>query len=257
MKKKTVLITGCSSGIGEAAAKLFEQKGWKVIATVRNGNNFPKLDLRSVEDRKTICEYIQRECEGRLECLINNAGYGLMGLVESLSDEQFHDVMETNALGAVFLTRDLLPALRKAEGKILSISSMFGMIGYPLGTAYCMSKFALSGAMESLRYELHKDKVQVGIVIPGAHKTRFGENMQLGHCTQKFEQFRKELRESKNTVGPEIVAQTLFRLASRKKIPFKTYVGKSEKLLKYMLKILPDTFAYWLLTKLSNKLTCD
>lgn len=242
MSKKTVLITGCSSGIGEAAAQLFDRSEWHVISTSRTGHGMLKLDVRSLEDRLMICKYIETQCDGRLDCLINNAGYGLMGLIDSLSDEQIRDVMETNVLGALFLTRDLLPALRKAKGKVLSISSIFGLIGYPLGSAYCMSKYALNGAMESLRHELSWYGIQVGIIIPGAHKTHFGENMKLGACTESFVRFRQQLRESKRTLGPEVVAKAVFKLANKKNIPFKTYVSKGEKLLKYMCKFLPDNF---------------
>ncbi|MFI5342628.1 MAG: SDR family NAD(P)-dependent oxidoreductase [Chlamydiales bacterium] len=255
MSKKTVLITGCSSGIGEATAQLFDRKEWNVISTSRTGHGMMKLDVRSSEDRLMICEYIKTKCEGRLDCLINNAGYGLMGLIDSLSDEQIRDVMETNVLGAVFLTRDLLPALRKAKGKVLSISSIFGTIGYPLGSAYCMSKYALNGAMESLRHELSWSEIQVGIIIPGTHKTHFGENMKLGVCTESFFKFRQQLRESKKTLGPEVVAQIAFKLANKNNIPFKTYVGNEEKLLKYLCKFLPDNFFQWILGKISTRQT--
>ena len=236
-------------------AQLFEREQWNVISTSRTGHGMMKLDVKSVEDRKKICKYIEDECDGRLDCLINNAGYGLMGLISSLSDENIRDVMETNVLGAVFLTRDLLPALRKAQGKVISISSIFSIIGYPLGTAYCMSKFALNGAMESLRHELGWCGVQVGIIIPGTHKTRFSENMQLGESTESFDKFRQNLRESKNTVGPEVVANAALKLANKKYIPLKTYIGMNEKLLKYMGKFLPDNLFQWILNKISTKLT--
>lgn len=255
MSKKSVLITGCSSGIGEAIAHLFEKEGWNVIATSRSGNGMMKLDVRSLEDRRAIREHIEKECEGKLDCLINNAGYGLMGLFESLTEEQIRDVMETNVLGAVFLTKELLPSLRQAKGKVLNISSIFGVIGYPLGSAYCMSKFALNGAMESLRHELSWSGVQVGIIIPGAHKTRFGENMRLGECTESFNKFRQSLRESKRTLEPDVIAKSALKLANRKRIPFKTYVGRGEKLLKYMNKYLPDNLFQWILGKISTKLT--
>jgi len=257
MSRKTVLITGCSSGIGKGTAEFFEKEGWKVISTSRSGDNMMKLDVTNVEDRRAICDYIENECDGRLDCLVNNAGYGLMGLIESLSDQQIRDCIETNVLGAVFLARDLIPALRKAKGKVLNVSSLFGIIGYPLGTAYCMSKFALNGAMESLRYELSWNGVQVGVIIPGAHKTRFSENMRLGKCTDSFLKFRQHLHESKTTAGPDVVAQTIYKLACKKRIPFKTYIRFQEKIIKYMGKFLPDRIFYWVLKKVSEKLTQD
>jgi NAD(P)-dependent dehydrogenase (short-subunit alcohol dehydrogenase family) len=165
--------------------------------------------------------------------------------------------METNVLGALFLTRELAGVLKKAKGKVISISSLFGVVGYPLGTAYCMSKFALNGAMESLRHELGWDGIQVGVVIPGTHKTRFGENMKLGTCTKAFLKFRQELRESTRTVGPEIVAKKIYRLAEKRNIPFKTYVSFDEKLLKIMGKLLPDRLYDWILRKISARLTQD
>jgi len=254
--KKTVLITGCSSGIGEATAKLFEMNGWKVIATSRKNTGF-KLDVASQEDRKAIGEFIKTECEGRLDCLVNNAGYGLMGLIDSLSEEQIRSVMETNALGALFLTQELLPYLRKAKGKVLNISSLFGIVGYPLGTAYCMSKFALMGAMESLRYELIWDDVQVGIIIPGTHRTKFGHNMQLGQCTAAFVKFREKLQLSKKIKGPEIVAKGIYRLACKKHIPFKTFISGEEKLIKSMERFLPNWLYDRILKKITTRLTKD
>lgn len=255
MTKKTVLITGCSSGIGKATAQLFEMAGWNVISTSRSAEDMLKLDVTEAKDRKAICEYIDKEYDGKLDCLINNAGYGLMGLIESLSDDQIRGVVETNVLGALFLTRDLIPALSKAKGKVLNITSVFGMIGYPLGSAYCLSKFALNGAMEALRHELCWKGIQVAIIIPGAHKTKFADNMHLEKCTPAFERFRKGLCENKRTVGPEIVAKTALRLANRNKIPFKTYVRAEEKFLKYMMKLLPDNLFQWILGKISTKLT--
>jgi NAD(P)-dependent dehydrogenase (short-subunit alcohol dehydrogenase family) len=214
---KTVLITGCSSGIGQETARVFQEAGWRVIATSRGG--IPKLDVRKAEDRRAICGIVENEYGGRLDCLVNNAGYGLMGFIDSLSDEEIRDVMETNALGAIYLTRDLLPFLRKAQGKVLSISSIFGSVGYPLGSAYCMSKFALNGAMESLSHELRWSGVQVGIIVPGTHKTRFGENMRLGECTASFEKFRVSLRDSKRTQEPAVVAKIALKLAGKRNIP--------------------------------------
>jgi NAD(P)-dependent dehydrogenase (short-subunit alcohol dehydrogenase family) len=254
MHKKTVLITGCSSGLGKHMAIRFEEAGWRVIATSRSWTGLGKLDVRDKEDRKKICEYIQNECQGNLDCLVNNAGYALVGNFETLSDEQLRDVVETNAMGAAFLTRDLLPALRKAQGKVINISSTFGSIGFPFNVGYCMSKFAVNGLTEALRLELSPHGIQVSSIHPGAHKTRFGENMVMVNCSSRFLALCDHYRQTGKAAEPDQVAIIAVKLAQKKKMPLRTYVGKDEKLLRYLKAFVPERLFQWGLNKLCLRL---
>ena len=165
----TVLITGCSSGFGRALVPRYLELGWNVIATFRSGaskepghpfeseqRRFPNslhtvpLDITSDVDRARAATLISDKFEGKLACLINNAGQGTFGAFEDFSPEQIRSQMEVGFFGALFLTRSLAPALRKAQGRVLVVSSLCGYTGMPLSSLYCASKHALEGLFESL-----------------------------------------------------------------------------------------------------------
>src|SRR5271170_8252064 len=145
---KTILITGCSSGIGKAAAKLFASKSWNVIATLRapdketeltNSNNvlLARLD---VQDRNSISRAIETGITrfGKIDALINNAGFSLSGVFEGIPREKIQEQFEVNVFGVMEVTRALLPHFRKNKnGLIINVSSRAGLVGLPLLTLYC------------------------------------------------------------------------------------------------------------------------
>ena len=182
---KTVLITGTSSGFGASAANYFAEKGWNVIATMRDtakaagldnsGNIFvTKLD---VEDATSIEEAIQAGIERfeKIDVLVNNAGYGLFGVFESVSREAIQNQFAVNVFGAMDVTRAILPHFRENHsGIVINISSGAGAIGFPMASIYSSSKFALEGWSEGLRYELASLGIKVKVIEPGgAPKTGF------------------------------------------------------------------------------------
>ncbi len=191
---KNVLITGCSSGFGLAMANTFLKNGWNVIAGVRSMDELPedlllaaspnltiqKIDLTEKEDILSAKMLIQRKFQNELHCLVNNAGYMLVGPLEKLEDVQILNEMQVNFLGHVLLTQACLPALRKSQGKIINISSALGYSGLPLHSLYCASKFALEGFSESLYYELKPLGVQVALIEPGIHRSKIFENIDFG-----------------------------------------------------------------------------
>ena len=164
MTQKTVLITGCSSGIGRLAAQTFQANGWNVIATMRTPEKetelnkldnllVARLDVTdSVSVEAAVANGIERF--GEIDVLVNNAGRGGRALLEQMSDEKIRDVFETNLFGAMRVTRAILPHMRKrGDGCVINVTSMAGVIGLAAETAYCSAKFAAEGFTESLYWE--------------------------------------------------------------------------------------------------------
>ncbi|MTI16222.1 SDR family oxidoreductase [Rhodobacteraceae bacterium RKSG542] len=182
---KTILITGSSSGIGKATAHLFHEKGWNVVATMRNPQNEQELNqLKNalvtrldVTDPDTIKSAVSAGVDrfGTIDVLLNNAGYGAFGPLEAFSMEGIRRQFDTNVIGLLETTKAVLPLMRKQRsGTIVNISSIGGKMGFPLGTLYHGTKFAVEGMSEALHYELAPLGVAVKIVEPGAIATDFG-----------------------------------------------------------------------------------
>jgi NADP-dependent 3-hydroxy acid dehydrogenase YdfG len=182
--KKTILITGASSGLGKEAAKLFQSKGWNVIATMRTPENETELttldnvlvakldvlDLGSIEN--AVKSGIQKF--GRIDVLVNNAGYGAYGSLESFSREKIVRQFNTNVIGLLDVTKAVLPHFRQNKsGVIINISSIGGKVTFPLGALYHGTKFAVEGISESLSYEVEQFNGRVKIIEPGAIATDF------------------------------------------------------------------------------------
>jgi NAD(P)-dependent dehydrogenase (short-subunit alcohol dehydrogenase family) len=174
---KTILITGASSGIGLAAAKLFAGKGWNVVATMRNpgaGHELAALEnVRiahlDVQDRRSIAEAIGAGIGwfGRIDVLLNNAGYGQFGLFEAIPREKVIEQFEVNVFGVMDVTRAILPHFRKNKaGTIIQVSSGAGLFTLPMISIYCASKFALEGFSEALAFELSSQNITVKLVEP-------------------------------------------------------------------------------------------
>ena len=176
--KKTVLITGSSSGLGRATARLFASTGWTVVATMRDPSvdtDLGQLDdvlvvRLDVENPASIEEAIAAGIErfGHIDVLVNNAGFGLFGVFESASSAQIREQFDVNVFGVMNVTRALLPHLReRGTGVIVNISSGAGVFGFPLLSLYTASKFALEGFSESLSHEMHSQGIVVKIIEPG------------------------------------------------------------------------------------------
>jgi NAD(P)-dependent dehydrogenase (short-subunit alcohol dehydrogenase family) len=184
--KKTVLITGTSSGFGKVAAKLFAKNGWNVVATMRRPEEKDLVGLGDVmvtrldvQDRASITEAIEAGIVrfGKIDALVNNAGFGLFGVFEATSREKVLEQFDVNVFGVMDVTRAILPHFRKNNGGlIINISSGAGVFTLPMLSLYCASKFALEGFSESLSYELASQNIIVKIVEPGGViSTNFGK----------------------------------------------------------------------------------
>jgi len=183
--KKTILVTGASSGIGKATAKLFHQNGWNVIATMRQPEKEEELvnlddvlvarldvlDATSIE--AAIESGIKRF--SRIDVLLNNAGFGAYGPLEATSIETIERQFDTNVIGLLRTSKAILPHFRaNKQGVIVNISSLGGKIAFPLGSLYHGTKFAVEGLSEALSYELEAIGVKVKIIEPGMIRTDFG-----------------------------------------------------------------------------------
>jgi NAD(P)-dependent dehydrogenase (short-subunit alcohol dehydrogenase family) len=183
---RTVLITGASTGFGRSAAQLFARRGWNVVATMRDpaaGAALAALDRvlvtrLDVQDLASIDAAIAAGIArfGRIDALVNNAGFGLFGVFEACSREKVRQQFDVNLFGLMDVTRALLPHLRAHRaGTIVNVSSGAGVFGLPMISLYTASKFALEGFSESLAYELRSQGIAVKIVEPGGViETGFG-----------------------------------------------------------------------------------
>ena len=181
---KTVLITGASSGIGRAAAQLFLERGWNVIATMRRPDqdrglpshpHLMKVALDVLDDQSILAaQKIVQERFGSINVLVNNAGYGLVGVFESMAMESISRQLDTNVVGLIRVTKAFLPLLRTAtQPVIINLSSVGGRTTIPLYSIYHATKWAVEGFSESLQYELEPLGFRVKLMEPGAVKTNF------------------------------------------------------------------------------------
>lgn len=176
--KKIILITGCSSGIGFDAANTLKERGHRVIATCRKTEDIQKLTglgleaiLLNVDDTASIESAFKKVMditEGKLDVLINNAGYGQIGALEDLNAELIRAQFQTNVFGLMELSRLAIPVMRKqGQGRIINISSVLGIISLPLKGAYNASKYAVEGLSDTLRLELKPAGIDVITIEPG------------------------------------------------------------------------------------------
>lgn len=253
---KTIFITGASSGIGKETAKLFQLKGWNVIATMRNPEKEHELSQLSnveliscdVTDTDSIQLAVQRGIKryGSIDVLVNNAGYYLVGPLEEMGEEQISRQLNTNLLGLIETTKAVLPHFRKNKsGVIINLSSIAGKISIPLQSLYHATKFAIEGFSESLQYELEPFHIRVKLIEPGTVKTNFcGKSMDVADQTTitEYQDYSKKVIANLISSGnsgsdPSKVAKTIYRAATdqRKKMRYPTGKMKSMMTLRSIL----------------------
>lgn len=189
---QVALITGCSSGIGYETALMLARKGFNTFATMRNTKksdslqelirkeklalNILELDVNDEASVENTVNRIKNEAK-RIDVLINNAGYGLIGFFEDLTLDEIRNQFETNFFGVLNITKKIIPIMRlQKSGTIINISSGAGQVGFPGISAYVSTKFAIEGFTESLMYELLPFGIKVIIIEPGVIKTNFFRN---------------------------------------------------------------------------------
>lgn len=182
MNKKTVLVTGASSGFGKLAAKKFQQEGWNVVATMRSPDKEQELTeldgvvvtRLDVTDPASISDAVNLAVDrcGRIDVLVNNAGYGGHAVFEQAQDEDIRTMYETNVFGVMNVARAVLPLMRKQKsGCVINVTSMAGMLGAPTISIYASSKHAVQGLTEAMAFDYMPLNIQVKSVLPGAYPT--------------------------------------------------------------------------------------
>ena len=260
MKKKTVLITGSSSGFGKLTAKTFHERGWNVIATMRSPEKETELgELENVlvtaldvTDTQSIERAVQQGLAhfGGLEVVVNNAGYGGHALFEQASDEVIRAMFETNVFGVMNVMRATLPILRRQRsGTVINVTSMAGWMGLPNSSIYTSTKFATQGLTEAMALEYKPFGIEIKSVLPGAYPTtRFGANTDDAKANgdQELNSYGQELYEHIQGIGaqmaeqggevadPQEVAEQIFECAT---IPTPTHnpVGSDSQMLIQMM----------------------
>ncbi|MGO4818519.1 SDR family oxidoreductase [Flavobacterium sp. W22_SRS_FP1] len=247
---KTILITGASSGIGKETAKLFQSKGWNVIATMRNPENetelnqlenvlVAKLDVLDLDSiQNAFREGVQKF--GSIDVLLNNAGYGAYGPLEAFSRDQVLRQFNTNVIGLLDVTKTVLPHFRQnKKGIVINISSIGGKMTFPLGSLYHGTKFAVEGISESLNYEVEQFGGQVKIVEPGMIATDFGGRSFDFSNDENMAEYQKIVGSlmtalptmAENASPASVVAEVIFEAATDGKNQLRYTAGEDAKML--------------------------
>lgn len=260
--KKTVLITGASSGFGRLSCQLFQRNGWNVIATMRSPEK--ELELTALDNvlvvaldvtnKQSIENAIEVSLErfGRIDALVNNAGYGAFGFLEEASEAEARQQMETNFFGVINMIQAVLPTMRKQRsGAIINVTSIGGMIGMPMLSLYSASKFAVEGLTESLSHELKEFGIDVKLVEPGSFATGFGQAHQFnqGNAKPDLDSYRQQYQSFLENIlksppkpfglgDPQDVADLIYAIATKPSAKLNHPVGKDAKTLLWVKRLL-------------------
>ncbi|MGT2924472.1 oxidoreductase [Streptococcus caviae] len=267
---KVILLTGASSGIGYLTAKRLAKEGHKVYGAARHLEKMENLkqagvhpiylDLTNEKTIKQVSEAIL-EKEGKLDILINNAGYAVYGAVEDVSLEDARKQFEVNLFGLARLTQEILPYMRaQKSGRIINISSIGGRITTIMGSWYHASKYALEALSDGLRMETRPFGLEVVLIEPGNIKTPWSqiatENLQVSAAGGAYEETAGKVSRSIERMytgqfvsEPDIVAKKIIKIVNAKRVKPRYLVGRGGKVIVFLHTILPAKVFDWLVVK--------
>lgn len=258
-ERRVVLVTGASKGIGRLCAEKLAAEGWRVFGAARTSASLDNVEMieMNVDDDASVIAGLAHVLgrAGRLDALINNAGFSMRGAVEDVSMAEAKAMFETNFFGALRVSRAATQALRDSRGIVVNMSSLAAQIGLPFTAPYCASKAALEAVSESLRLELQPFGVRVVIVEPGDFKTevnmarRISEATRRGPYVAAFEKFlsRRRAFEEKASIA-EPVAMLVSRVLNMPEPELRYVVAMpSQRLLLLLKRYAPQRVYEWLL----------
>lgn len=269
MDRYVILVTGASSGIGKACAELLCGKGHIVYGTSRhadgtkikeseNGGSITMLKLDVTDDdsaENCVNEVLNRE--GRIDVLVNNAGFGIAGAIEDTTTKEMLSQLDTNLLGIHRMCRLVLPHMRERKfGKIINIGSVAGFISIPYQAFYSVSKFGVEAYSRALRSEVSEFGIKVCVVQPGDTKTGFtNQRITVNSANNAYadklnSSVGKMAHDEQNGVAPVNVAKVVLRAINKKNLPVSITVGLPYKLIKFAVKILPDRLVEFVVGKM-------
>lgn len=259
MRRPVVLVTGASSGIGAAAARLLAERGHTVVGASRRGEapdgvRAARVDVDDDASVRAAVAAILAD-HGRLDAVVNAAGFGLSGPVETTPLDEARAQLETNFWGTVRVTREALPALRAGGGgAIVNVSSLAGVFALPFQAYYTASKFALEGWSESLAYEIAPFGVHVTLVQPGNIRSGFtggrreaAASLEPPYGAAHRRALEIMVRDELNAVGPEVVAKTIARVVGSARPPRRVTAGSvGERSTVLLRRALPARTFEWI-----------
>ncbi|MBX9268463.1 SDR family oxidoreductase [Chromobacterium violaceum] len=262
---RTILITGCSSGIGYHTAKWFREKGWRVFASCRRqedverllaeGFESLRLDVDDAASIRAALDEVLARTGGRLDALFNNAGFGQPGAVEDISRQAMREQFETNLFGPWELSNAVMKTMRaQGHGRIVYNSSILGFAAMRWRGAYNASKFAMEGLCDTLRQELHGTDIHVSLVEPGPIESRFRPNalakflknvdidgsVHRDNYQQQLERLKKEGHAAPFTLPATAVAEAVWRAVTSRRPRARYRVTFPTKLFWFLRRVLPQ-----------------
>lgn len=277
---KTILITGCSSGIGLCTAKTLQQNGWRVFATVRKeedklrlekaGLNVVLMDMNDSASIKAAVNEVLSQTGGVLSALCNNAGFGQAGAVEDVKRDALRLQFETNVFGLQELTNLVVPVMRQqGYGRIINMSSVLGLVTMGYRGAYCASKYAVEALSDALRLELHDTNIFVSLIEPGPIESQFRDNARATYeqnisadesahkvpyrnLIQNMERLKSE---SPFTLGPEAVTKKILHALESARPSIRYYVTVPTYLFAILKRVLPSGWFDWAMLRIMKSET--
>jgi NAD(P)-dependent dehydrogenase (short-subunit alcohol dehydrogenase family) len=251
--EQVVLITGASSGVGQSTARLLSQRGFTVVGTSRNparAENIPGVEMLPldvcIDDSVRACVAAVHHRCGRLDVLINNAGYELAGALEELSPQEALSQFDTNFFGVVRMVNAVLPFMRQQKrGHIINVGSLSGLSAIPFMGIYSASKFALEGYTEALRHELKPFNVHVTLTEAGFLKTpMMSHRQEAANRLKEYDTWRQRAlaairAHEEKAPGPELVAETLLEIVSSNNPRLRYLIGQQATSVARLRRFLP------------------
>jgi NAD(P)-dependent dehydrogenase (short-subunit alcohol dehydrogenase family) len=242
----TIFITGSSSGLGRATAKLFASKGWRVIASMRDpkrenelgdisGITLMALDVTDLHEIESVAEQVV--AAGGVDVVFNNAGYGLAGALEALTDDQIVRLVNTNMVGTIRTTKAFIPHFReKRAGLFINTTSLGGLVSFPFNSIYHATKWAIEGWSESMAFELNQLGIGIKTIEPGGIRTDFftrsldtGRHPAYDALVDKFMGMITDPKQMETYSTPEQIAEVVYEAATDGKDQLRYVAGTDAK----------------------------